>query len=116
MAFVGSFLWKICLTNIGSKAPGNYLDHFWSNRISVVLWEGPKSQNAMIPGFVSPGNPYFWMLIYQITSNSIRNTESFWENMILVYLRNYTFENVGKSRFLKSVFVFISGTSKVFKL
>ena len=39
---------------IGLKAPGIYLDQFWSNKISVLLCEGAKPQNSMISGFVDP--------------------------------------------------------------
>ena len=41
------------------KAPGNYSDQFWSNKISVLLWEGPKPNMSMIYGFVSPGETLF---------------------------------------------------------
>ena len=34
---------------ISLKAPGNYLDQFWNNKILVLLLERP------------PGNPYFWI-------------------------------------------------------
>ena len=35
------------------KAPGNHLDPFWSNQISVLLCEAPKPQNSMISIFSS---------------------------------------------------------------
>ena len=41
------------------KAPRNYSDQFWSNQISVLLLEGPKSPNSMISGFLSPWEPLF---------------------------------------------------------
>ena len=40
---------------IGLTAPGKYSDHFWSNKISVWLCEGPKPPNSMSYGFLSPG-------------------------------------------------------------
>ena len=36
---------------IGSKAPGSYLDQLWSNKILVLLCEGPRPPNSMISGF-----------------------------------------------------------------
>ena len=39
---------------MGLKAPGNYLDQFWSDKILVLLCEGPKPQKSMISGFVEP--------------------------------------------------------------
>ena len=39
---------------IGLKAPGNCSASFCSNKILVLLCEGPKPQNSMISGFVSP--------------------------------------------------------------
>ena len=37
----------------------NYLDQFWFNKTSVLLWKGPKPPNAMISGFLNPGGPLF---------------------------------------------------------
>ena len=42
---------------MGLKALGNYSDQFWSNKISVLLCEGPKPQNSMISGFLDPYYP-----------------------------------------------------------
>ena len=39
---------------IGLKAAGNDSDQFGSNKISVLLCEGPKPPNSMISGFVNP--------------------------------------------------------------
>ena len=44
---------------IGLKAPGNYSDQLRSNKISVLLWKGPKPPNSMIYGFLDPGAPSF---------------------------------------------------------
>ena len=44
----------ICL-----KAPGNYSDQFWCNKISILLHEGPKPNISMISGCLSPGEPLF---------------------------------------------------------
>ncbi len=39
---------------MGLKAPGNYSDQFWFNKMSVSLCEGPRPQNSMISGFLRP--------------------------------------------------------------
>ena len=57
MQFVGLFMGEMCL--IGLEAPGDYLDKFWSNKRLFLLLERPKSQNAMMSGFLSPGEPLF---------------------------------------------------------
>ena len=44
---------------IGLKAPGNYLDQFGSNKISVSLCEGPKPVNSWMYGFLDPWEPLF---------------------------------------------------------
>ena len=44
---------------IGLKAPGNYSDQFWSNKILVLLCEGLKPNISTIPGFLSP-----WELLF----------------------------------------------------
>ena len=55
---------------IGLKAPGNYSDSSWSNKISVLLCEGPKPPNSMICGCLKPRDPFMYgFKIYQITSN-----------------------------------------------
>ena len=41
---------------IGLEAPGNYSA---SNRMSVLLCEGPKPPTPMIPGFLDPKDPVF---------------------------------------------------------
>ena len=48
--FMGKLVLIMCL-----KAPRNYLDQFWSNKILVVLLEVPKPPNSMTSGFVAPG-------------------------------------------------------------
>ena len=48
---------------MGLKVLGNYLDQFWSNTISVLLFEGTKSPNSMVSGFLTPGEPLFMDLI-----------------------------------------------------
>ena len=44
---------------IGLKAPGDYSDQFWSNKISVLLCEGAKPNISMFSGFLTPGGPIF---------------------------------------------------------
>ena len=44
---------------IGLKAPGNYSASFWSNKISVLLCEGPNPNISMIYEFVDPWDPLF---------------------------------------------------------
>ena len=39
--------------------PGNSSDQFCSNKISVLLCEGPTPRNSMISGFLSPGKLLF---------------------------------------------------------
>ena len=36
---------------VGLKAPGNSSDQFWSNQISVLLYERPKPNISMNYGF-----------------------------------------------------------------
>ena len=47
---------------IGFKAPGNYSDQFWSDKILALFCGGPKLPNSMIAGFLSPGEPLFMHL------------------------------------------------------
>ena len=35
------------------------MDQFWSNKILVLLCEGPKPHNSMISEFVTPWGPLF---------------------------------------------------------
>ena len=44
---------------IGLEAPGNYLDRFWCNQISVLLLEKPKPDISMISGSLDPSDPLF---------------------------------------------------------
>ena len=39
---------------IGLKAPWNYSDQFWFNKISILLCEGPKPPTPMISSFMDP--------------------------------------------------------------
>ena len=48
LLFLGLFIWKMCLKIIGLKAPGNYSDQFWYNKISTLSCEGPEPPNSMI--------------------------------------------------------------------
>ena len=41
MYFVGLFLWNY-VAIMGFKTSGDYLDQLWSNKILVLLWEGPN--------------------------------------------------------------------------
>ena len=84
---------------MGLKAPGNYLDQFWSNKISVLLLERLKPPHSMISGFLNPGEPVFMDLIYQITSNSIKAHGHIFKNIIYINLRIWNFENVAKSAY-----------------
>ena len=56
LTFVESILWKVCWI-LGSKAPGNSPVSFLSNKILVILCEGPKPNISMISGFLTPGGP-----------------------------------------------------------
>ena len=56
------------------KAPGNYLDQIWSNKISVLLCEEPKPNISMISGFLRPGEPLFIEFIIPNYFNIIRKT------------------------------------------
>ena len=47
------FLWKYVWI-ISLKAPGSYLDQFGSNRIFVLLCEGPKPNISLISGCLNP--------------------------------------------------------------
>ena len=44
---------------MGLKAPGDYLDQFWSNQILALSLEKPKPNIFMIAGFFNPGEPLF---------------------------------------------------------
>ena len=44
---------------IGLKAPGNDSVSFWSDKILVLLCEGPKPNMSMISGFLNPKEPLF---------------------------------------------------------
>ena len=52
---------EICWNNgfKSLKAPGNYLDRFWSYKISVLLLQRTKPNISMISGFVNPWSPIF---------------------------------------------------------
>ena len=77
LAFVG-YLCGQYVQIIGVKAPGNYLDQFGSNRISVLLCERPKPPNFMIPGFLDPGEPLSMDLnIPNYFNKSKKNMETF---------------------------------------
>ena len=54
--FYGTYVQIICL-----KAPGNYSDQLWSNKILVLLGEGPTPNIFMISGFLSPGVAFVWI-------------------------------------------------------
>ena len=43
----------------GLKAPGDYSNQFWSDKILVLLCEGPKPPNSMVSGFLDPSDPLF---------------------------------------------------------
>ena len=44
---------------MGLKAPGKYLDQFWSNKLLVLLLEKLKPNISMISGFLEPWEPLF---------------------------------------------------------
>ena len=82
------------------KAPGNYLDQLWSNKILVSLWEGPKPPNSKISGFVTPGEPLF--MDFNIPKRLQPIQEALWthfwkRNMIFANLRFKAFGNIWKS-------------------
>ena len=58
-AIVYVIFMEICL-----KAPGNYSDQFWSNKVSVLLCEGPELDISMIYGFGALGELLFMDLYY----------------------------------------------------
>ena len=65
---------------MGLKAPGNYLDQFWSNKMSALLCEGPKPPNAMISGLLSPWEPLFQDLnIHNYFKKYKKVMETFWK-------------------------------------
>ena len=72
---------------MGSKAPGNYLDQFWSNRILVLLCEGPKPANSMISGFLSPGGTLFMGFNIPNYYKKYKKSGHIFENVIFVNLR-----------------------------
>ena len=97
-SFLGAFVWNT-FSIISLKAPGNYLDHFWSNKILVLLCEGRKPNIFMISEFLTPGDPCLWILIYQNTSNNIRIImDTFLHNNYFVNMRIY-FWFLGKSMY-----------------
>ena len=90
-------MFAICWAMFNLKAPGNYSDHYWSNKSSVLLCEGAQHNISMISGFLSPGNPYLWILVYQITSTNLRKYMGpFSKTNILVNLDFYNVVNLGK--------------------
>ena len=44
---------------IGLKVLGDYLNQFWSNKILVLLCEGPKLNASRISGVLNPWDPLF---------------------------------------------------------
>ena len=42
---------------MGLKASGNSSHQYWSNNVSILLCEGPKTQNSMIWGFLDVSRP-----------------------------------------------------------
>ena len=67
-------LYDNLIEKIGLKAPGSYSGSFWSNKFSTLLLERPKPNIFMISGFLTPGNPYLWIWIYQITFENMRKS------------------------------------------
>ena len=60
---------------IGLKVQGNYSDQFWSNKILVLVCEGPKLNMSMISGFLDPWDPSFMDL------NIPKDFKKYQENM-----------------------------------
>ena len=56
--FLG-YVWVKCVEITSLKAPGNYSDQFWSNKILVLLCEGQKPNISMISAFLNPWSPVF---------------------------------------------------------
>ena len=54
-----SFFYGTSISIIGLKAPGNYSDQFWSNKIVVLLCVEPKPNISMTSGFVRSWEPVF---------------------------------------------------------
>ena len=57
-AIVGYFCGKYAYI-IGLKAPGNYLDQFWSNKVLVLLCEEPKPTSFVLSGCLDHWEPLF---------------------------------------------------------
>ena len=87
--FLGIFELFLCfyskfMEKIGLQAPGNYSASFRSNKISVLLCEGPKPNLFMISGFLSPREPLFMdLLIPNYCKNSKKITDIFLEILFL---------------------------------
>ena len=78
----GLFVWKY-VDIIRLKAPGNYSASFWSNKISVLLLERPKSPNSMMSGFLSPGEHLFMDFNIPKYYNKMRRiVDAFLQNII----------------------------------
>ena len=81
------------------KAPGDYSDQFGSNKMSVLLCEGPKPNMFMISGFGGPWEPSFLDLnipnYFKKHKNNYGNlfeTYYFYKSQ---YCGNRKFRNVG---------------------
>ena len=46
------------------------MDQFWSNKIWVLLCEGPKPPNSMTSGFLNPGEPLLMDLLHQTNAKA----------------------------------------------
>ena len=86
---------------ISLKTPGVYLDQFWSDKISVLLCEGPKPNISMISGFLSPGEPLSTDLnIPKYFKKYKNNMETFSENIIFINLKLL---KIGNSDFVEQI-------------
>ena len=58
---------------VGLKARGDYLDQFWFNKISVLLFERPKPPKFIISGFLSPRELSFVEFSAPVFSQIVNN-------------------------------------------
>ena len=68
------------------KAPGNYSDQFWPNKILVLLCEGPNLTYPWFLDFWAQRDPYFWIFIYQQTSKNKKHGSILKHIIIISYL------------------------------
>ncbi len=81
---------------MGLKAPGDYSDQFWSNKMSVLLCEVPKPNIFMISGFLNPWSPLFMEVnIQKILQTNKKHMDAFLK-ILFVNMGIYNSENIGQ--------------------